>query len=61
MIDAEDGKLVADPDVGEFWSLFGGYAPIPKDLPPVLQGQNERSATKLFWWDLLVLFGAVLW
>ncbi|MBA0836122.1 hypothetical protein Goarm_008359, partial [Gossypium armourianum] len=27
----EDGKLVGDSDVGEFWSLFGGYAPIPRD------------------------------
>ncbi|KAL3530874.1 hypothetical protein ACH5RR_010196 [Cinchona calisaya] len=45
----EDGKFVADPDVGEFWSLFGGYAPIPKDLPSNSLEQPERPATKLFW------------
>ncbi|CAI9106955.1 OLC1v1006207C1 [Oldenlandia corymbosa var. corymbosa] len=45
----EDGKFVADPDVGEFWSLFGGYAPIPKELPSNNQQLAEILATKLFW------------
>ncbi|KAG6587739.1 Villin-4, partial [Cucurbita argyrosperma subsp. sororia] len=26
----EDGKLMADVDTGEFWGLFGGFAPLPK-------------------------------
>ena len=29
----DDGKLVAEPDTGEFWSLFGGFAPIGKRAP----------------------------
>lgn len=29
---SEDGKLQADSDSGEFWVLFGGFAPIAKKL-----------------------------
>ena len=54
-LDAEDGKFVADPDAGEFWSLFGGYAPIPKDLPCNSLQLPECPATKLFWWVLIEL------
>ncbi|KAK9168162.1 hypothetical protein Syun_000302 [Stephania yunnanensis] len=46
----EDGKFVGDPDVGEFWSLFGGYAPITKEIPPVTDMQHgHQSVVKLFW------------
>ncbi|RDY13489.1 Villin-1, partial [Mucuna pruriens] len=43
----EDGKFVGDSDVGEFWSLFGGYAPIPRELPSVKE--SEAPPVKLFW------------
>ncbi|XWS71583.1 hypothetical protein CRYUN_Cryun03dG0150300 [Craigia yunnanensis] len=47
----EDGKLVGDSDVGEFWSLFGGYAPIPRDS--ALAGpQQVDSPVILFWINL---------
>ncbi|XP_051148849.1 villin-4-like [Andrographis paniculata] len=26
----EDGKLMADADTGEFWTFFGGFAPLPR-------------------------------
>uniref|UniRef100_A0A0D3ALH6 HP domain-containing protein n=1 Tax=Brassica oleracea var. oleracea TaxID=109376 RepID=A0A0D3ALH6_BRAOL len=26
----EDGRLMADTEAGEFWGLFGGFAPLPK-------------------------------
>ncbi|PON75025.1 Villin [Trema orientale] len=26
----EDGRLMADPETGEFWGFFGGFAPLPK-------------------------------
>ncbi|KAF5930828.1 hypothetical protein HYC85_031701 [Camellia sinensis] len=39
----DDGKFVGDPDVGEFWSLFGGYAPIPRDSPSTVQEQPDIS------------------
>ncbi|KAG5017673.1 hypothetical protein JHK82_023275 [Glycine max] len=46
----EDGKFVGDSDVGEFWSLFGGYAPIPRDSPCVQE--SETPPVKLFWINL---------
>ncbi|XP_059660858.1 villin-1 isoform X2 [Cornus florida] len=45
----DDGKFVGDSDVGEFWSLFGGYAPIPRDSPSAVQEQPEFPTAKLFW------------
>ncbi|EOY33739.1 Villin-like 1 [Theobroma cacao] len=47
----EDGKLVGDSDVGEFWSFFGGYAPIPRDS--ALAGEQQvDSPVILFWINL---------
>ena len=47
---AEDGKLVGDSDVGEFWNLFGGYAPIPRDLPEAVREESmNMPSEKLFW------------
>ncbi|KAK7301767.1 hypothetical protein RJT34_12642 [Clitoria ternatea] len=46
----EDGKFVGDSDVGEFWSLFGGYAPIPRDVPSVRE--SVAPSVKLFWINL---------
>ncbi|KAE8666730.1 Villin-1 [Hibiscus syriacus] len=44
-------KLVGDSDVGEFWSLFGGYAPIPRDS--ALGGpQHVDSPVILYWINL---------
>lgn len=45
----EDGKLVGDSDSGEFWSLFGGYAPITGDRPGTDQMETNMSTTKAFW------------
>ncbi|XVE79417.1 hypothetical protein DITRI_Ditri14bG0056800 [Diplodiscus trichospermus] len=47
----EDGKLVGDSDVGEFWSLFGGYAPIPRDAA-LVGPQQVDSPILLFWINL---------
>ncbi|OVA02671.1 Villin headpiece [Macleaya cordata] len=44
----EDGKFVGDADVGEFWSLFGGYAPITRDVSCTVQ-KPEIPSRKLFW------------
>ncbi|KAL4343038.1 hypothetical protein HN51_061362 [Arachis hypogaea] len=46
----EDGKFVGDSDVGEFWSFFGGYAPIPRD-PHSVQ-ESVAPSVKLFWINL---------
>ncbi|KAH9701669.1 Villin-1 [Citrus sinensis] len=48
----EDGKFVGDSDVGEFWSLFGGYAPIPRDSPSAFQQQPDTPSTTFFWINL---------
>ncbi|RWR78783.1 villin-1 isoform X1 [Cinnamomum micranthum f. kanehirae] len=45
----EDGKFVGDSDVGEFWSLFGGYAPISRDSPSAIQKDPTNLSEKLFW------------
>ncbi|KAL5991476.1 actin filament capping [Asimina triloba] len=45
----EDGKFVGDSDVGEFWSLFGGYAPITRDSPCAVQDEPVVPYVKLFW------------
>lgn len=45
----EDGKFVGDSDVGEFWSLFGGYAPISRDLPCAVQKEPTTPSATLFW------------
>jgi len=46
----EDGKLVGDSDAGEFWNLFGGYAPIPRDVPDAANGELiTTTSKKLFW------------
>ncbi|XP_058109143.1 villin-1 isoform X2 [Magnolia sinica] len=47
----EDGKFVGDSDVGEFWSLFGGYAPITRDSPCAVQNESSIPSAKLFWMD----------
>ncbi|GMI81723.1 villin 1 [Hibiscus trionum] len=44
----EDGKLVGDSDVGEFWSLFGGYAPIPRDS--ALGGPQQVDSPVILYW-----------
>ncbi|KAJ4977951.1 hypothetical protein NE237_008731 [Protea cynaroides] len=49
VVTIEDGKFVGDPDFGEFWSLFGGYAPIARDLPNRIQKHSEIPSVNLFW------------
>ncbi|KAA0061837.1 villin-1 [Cucumis melo var. makuwa] len=47
LVTIDDGKFVGDSDVGEFWSFFGGYAPIPRDVPS--DQTPSDSSIKLFW------------
>ncbi|XP_068638444.1 villin-1 [Aristolochia californica] len=44
----EGGKFVGDSDVGEFWSLFGGYAPITREPPQMMQEKPRTPCAKLF-------------
>lgn len=44
----EDGKLMADADAGEFWGLFGGFAPLPRKAASVSVRKLD-SSVKLLW------------
>lgn len=44
----EDGKFVADPETGEFWSFFGGFAPLAKKPSSDDESQPEALPAKLF-------------
>lgn len=45
----EDGKFLGDSDAGEFWTFFGGYAPIPKCSSSTSQEQTTTTCAKLLW------------
>eukprot|EP00267_Zea_mays_P048300 XP_020400860.1 villin-4 [Zea mays] len=43
----EDGKLMADVETGEFWALFGGFAPLPRKAPSEDNGEDKKIVIKL--------------
>jgi hypothetical protein len=43
----EDGKLMADAEAGEFWALFGGFAPLPRKTASDETGEDMEAAVKL--------------
>ncbi|XP_031107694.1 villin-4-like [Ipomoea triloba] len=44
----EDGKLMADADTGEFWGLFGGFAPLPRKTAIDETKSLDVLSTKLY-------------
>eukprot|EP00252_Welwitschia_mirabilis_P024171 TRINITY_DN7065_c0_g1_i1.p1 TRINITY_DN7065_c0_g1~~TRINITY_DN7065_c0_g1_i1.p1 ORF type:complete len:1024 (+),score=247.76 TRINITY_DN7065_c0_g1_i1:394-3465(+) len=44
----EDGKFVADPETGEFWGFFGGFAPLAKKSTYDDDSRAEALPSKLF-------------
>ena len=44
----DDGKLVAESDSGEFWVLFGGFAPIGKKVTAEDDVLPETTPAKLY-------------
>lgn len=44
----DDGKLQAESDSGEFWVLFGGFAPIGKKVVTEDDVVLEASPAKLY-------------
>jgi len=40
---------MADVDAGEFWALFGGFAPLPRKPFSELNGKDSASTSKLLW------------
>ena len=45
----EDGRLMADPEAGEFWGFFGGFAPLPKKAASDEDKTIASHPTKLLW------------
>ncbi|KAK1317424.1 Villin-4 [Acorus calamus] len=43
----EDGRLMADSEAGEFWSFFGGFAPLPRKTATDDDKSTEAFATRL--------------
>ena len=48
LIMSDDGKLQAESDSGEFWVLFGGFAPIGKKVVSDDDVVLETTAPKLY-------------
>ncbi|XP_044471123.1 villin-4-like isoform X1 [Mangifera indica] len=44
----EDGKLMADAETGEFWGLFGGFAPLPRKTAIDEDVTLDSHTTKLY-------------
>ncbi|XP_019092506.1 PREDICTED: villin-5 [Camelina sativa] len=44
----EDGRMMADAEAGEFWGLFGGFAPLPKKAAVDDDATAESVGIKLF-------------
>lgn len=46
---ADDGTLGTEADTGQFWVLFGGFAPLSKKAT-VADDTLELVKPKLFWY-----------
>ncbi|TVU15861.1 hypothetical protein EJB05_39402 [Eragrostis curvula] len=42
----EDGKLMADVEAGEFWGLFGGFAPLPRKASSQDNAEDKEIVIK---------------
>lgn len=45
---SDDGKLQAETDSGEFWVLFGGFAPIGKKVATEDDIIPEKTPAQLY-------------
>nr|GEU82271.1 villin-4-like [Tanacetum cinerariifolium] len=44
----EDGRMMSDAETGEFWSFFGGFAPLPRKAATDAAISTKELPTKLF-------------
>lgn len=56
---ADDGKLQAESDSGEFWVLFGGFAPIGKKVFTEDDLVLETAPVKIYRWLNILLVGLI--
>lgn len=54
---SDDGKLVAESDSGEFWVLFGGFAPIGKKVASEDDVTMETTPGKLYRYFIFLFIG----
>ena len=47
----DDGKLDTESDSGEFWVLFGGFAPIGRKVANDDDVIPESTPPKLYWYS----------
>jgi gelsolin len=40
---------MADPEAGEFWGLFGGFAPLPRKKSSQDNVEDKEITTKFLW------------
>lgn len=50
LMTAEDGRLMADAETGEFWGFFGGFAPLPKRATTGDIKSSDNVTSKLYWY-----------
>lgn len=46
----DDGKLAVESDSGDFWGVFGGFAPIGKKIASEDEIFPESTPPKPFWY-----------
>lgn len=44
---------MSDADTGEFWGVFGGFAPLPRKTNKSESQSPDVIASKLFWYYFL--------
>jgi hypothetical protein len=52
---SDDGKLDAESDSGEFWVLFGGFAPIGKKTVGDDETALQAATPKIYRYIMLLL------
>lgn len=52
----DDGKLQAESDSGEFWVIFGGFAPIGKKVAGEDDVVAEKTPAKLYRYFAILQF-----
>ena len=54
--ESDDGKLQTESDSGEFWVIFGGFAPISKKVASEDDVILEKTPPKLYRYSVLSSF-----
>lgn len=47
---------MADPETGEFWGFFGGFAPLPRKAATDDDKSADSRPPKLLWYNVILVF-----